>query len=424
MRSAPLARRNEPGRLCLITETFHPVRGGGETQARALAAGLVAHRWSVLVLTRRSDASLPSEEVVDGADVRRIPPTGRSRVSKWALLLTALWALWRHRRAYDVILVCGFRILGVPAVAVARLLGKRCVLKADSVGEMSGEYFEAGLARHGLSVRAFPLSVLLRARNRLLSRADAFVAISTPLEEELLAAGVESPRIVVIPNSVDVERFRPVEPVEKRSLRTRLGLPEDALIVVYTGRLVSYKGLPMLLAVWRDLVDEASQGAPLLALVGSGGLDIHDCEEDLVRYVEAHALGGQVRFVGEVASVVEYLQAADALVLPSENEAFGLSAVEAMAVGLPVVVSDAGGLVDVVRDGVDGLRFRAGEREELQLALARLVADARLRGRLGEEARRAASTRFAETAVVERYAELLAATSDESSAATTEAKRA
>ena len=115
-------------RICLLTETYHPVTGGGETQARALAKGLIRRGWSVLILTRRSDPRLPREDWLDGARIMRLGPTGASRKRKWGLLVTAFWALIRNRAEYDAVVVSGFRILGIPSVFATRLIGKACLL--------------------------------------------------------------------------------------------------------------------------------------------------------------------------------------------------------------------------------------------------------------------------------------------------------
>ena len=177
-------------RVCLLTETYYPVIGGGESQARALAEGLVARGWEVMVLTRRSDGGLSRREKIGEVDVLRLPPAGRQHVKKWGLLLAALPALIRWRGRYDLIFVSGFRIVGIAAVLAGRLLGKPVILKADSLGEMSGEFFTAGLARLGLRPNTPPFSWFLRWRNRLLSQAAAFVAISTTISRELAAVGV------------------------------------------------------------------------------------------------------------------------------------------------------------------------------------------------------------------------------------------
>ena len=138
------------GAVCILTETYHPVVGGGETQARALGEGLAAGGWEVAILTRRSDAALKKVEQYDGLTVHRLRPVGSQHTRKWGLIFSALAQLWTLRRQYDLIFVSGFRILGIPAVMAAKLLGKPCVLKADSPGEMSGAFFTAGLRRIGL----------------------------------------------------------------------------------------------------------------------------------------------------------------------------------------------------------------------------------------------------------------------------------
>jgi len=82
--------------------------------------------------------------------LHRLPPSGSGQLKKWGLVATAMLGLFGIRKSYDVMLVCGYRILGKPAIVVSRILGKPFVLKADSLGEMSGAFFDAGLARFRL----------------------------------------------------------------------------------------------------------------------------------------------------------------------------------------------------------------------------------------------------------------------------------
>jgi D-sedoheptulose 7-phosphate isomerase len=136
-------------RVLLLTETYNPV-AGGETQARALAQGLAARGVSVIVVTRRWDGALPARETCGRATVYRLPPVGIGRWRKWALLVTALWALWNLRHRYDLVPVSGFRIVEIPTVWVSRWCGKVCILNADRLGEMSGDFLAASLAKIGL----------------------------------------------------------------------------------------------------------------------------------------------------------------------------------------------------------------------------------------------------------------------------------
>ncbi|MEJ2539635.1 MAG: glycosyltransferase family 4 protein [Gemmatimonadota bacterium] len=392
-------------RVCLFTETFHPVIGGGETQARLLAEGLTAGGVPTFVLTRRSDAALPSSERVGTLPVVRLRPTGSGQLKKWGLVLSGVPELVRRRRDYDVLLLCGFRIIGLSAVLVAKALGKRVVLKADSQGEMSGAFFTAGLARFGVKPSSFAFRTFLRLRNAILRRGDAFVAITEAVAEELRAAAVSEEEIHRIPNAVDTERFSPAGADEKRALRHRLGLPQDGAIVTYTGRLVTYKGLPLLVDVWSRL--RARFPDALLLLVGTGGLDIHACENELRSTVRERGMEGSVRFTGGVENVEDYLKASDAFAFPTENDAFPSSVIEAMTTRLPVITTPVGAIPEIVTDGVNGLLVPAGDGPALETALARVLADPALADALGSAAWSTVQERYSAGGVTARYLELL-----------------
>ena len=391
--------------ICILTETFYPVTGGGETQALALSTGLVRRGYPVCVITRRNEPTQARQERHAGVSIHRVGAAGRGQLRKWSLLLTAFVALVRQRRCYGTIIVSGFRILGIPAMLVALLLGKRVLLKADNMGEMSGEYFRDGLAALGLGTTSAPVRLFLGARNRLLRKCHAFIAISTPVREELEACGVPGDAVVDIPNSVDTGRFRPADTTEKREVRVRLGIPADAFVVIYTGRLVDYKGLPLLLRAWQAA--HAGFGNARLLLVGAGGMDIHNCEQQLRDFVSDHALSDSVEFTGSVANVQAYLQASDVFVLPTEREAFGISLIEAMACGLPVIATDVGGIPDILRDESLGCRIPAADLQPLRSCLDRLYHDTALRLRLGGQARQSVMQRYSEEAVLDSYVELI-----------------
>ncbi len=359
--------------------------GGGETQAQLLAEGLIADGHSVMVLTRRSDASLKKHERYGDVNVVRLAPVGGGQLKKWGLLFSSIPALVRLRNQYDLIFVSGYRIIGLAAILVGKLLRKPVVLKADSQGEMSGDFFESGLKKIGISHKSFLFRSFLGFRNTILRKADAFSAISPEIASEWTSSGIPSEKIHLIPNCVDTQRFVPIESAQKKILRTKLNLPQDAAIAIYTGRLVSYKGLPLLLKVWNDI--RRKHGNVLLILAGTGGLDIHNCEEELRTYVRTEGLENHVLFTGVVRNVHEYLQASDLFAFPTENEAFGASLLEAMACGLPVVTTPIGAIKTFVADGETGLLIQPGNAEQLFQALDAILSDAALASRLGYAAR-------------------------------------
>jgi glycosyltransferase involved in cell wall biosynthesis len=278
------------------------------------------------------------------------------------------------------------------------------VLKADSNGEMSGAFFDRGRQVLGLASDSTLFRLFLALRNGVLRRADHFLAISTDIAEELHRYGVQPRAIERVTNSVDTNRFCPVTASAKAALRRTLLLPADGTIVTFTGRLVSYKGLPLLLRVWEQVQRVHSRA--MLLLVGSGGLDIHNCEAELKRLVEAKGLQRSVRFTGDVHNVHEYLQASDIFVFPTEKEAFGISLLEAMACSLPVITTPTGGIKDFLIDGQNGLLVEAGSFQQLWQAIDRLLTDASLAGSLGRAALSTARERYTRDVVLEQHIEL------------------
>jgi glycosyltransferase involved in cell wall biosynthesis len=230
------------------------------------------------------------------------------------------------------------------------------------------------------------------------------VAISAEVVDELTAAGIDPSRIHGIPNAVDTSRFRPASAEHKWALRCTLGLPQTAQVIVYTGRLVSYKGLPLLLEVWPGLL--AAHPDALLLFVGTGGLDIHACEAQLRAAVRDQGLDNSVHFTGSVDNVVDFLQAADVFVFPTENDVFPSSVVEAMACGLPLVTTPVGAIKEIIDDGRNGLLIAPRDGNALSRTLHRLLGDRELAARLGEGALQTVLERYSAMHVTHCYGEL------------------
>jgi len=315
-------------------------------------------------------------------------------------------AVFRHRRELDVVFVSGFRVMGMTLVPLCRRLGVPCILKSDSLGELSGTFFRAGLKTMGLALTSRPVRFGLERRKKALLRADRFVSISSAVESEYQAQGVPGDRIVRIPNSVDTDRFSPADSGTFAQIRRRLDLDPDEVVVTYTGRLVSYKGLPLLMRVWERIVKLRPDVR--LLLVGDGGLDIHNCEDELRAFVAGRGLDERVRFCGRVRDVETYLRASDIFAFPTESEAFGISLIEAMACGLPVVATRVGGVVDIVENGVDGILVDSGREKDFETALLDLLSDPARRRALGERARITVVQKFSEKAVIGQYENLFA----------------
>jgi glycosyltransferase involved in cell wall biosynthesis len=329
----------------------------------------------------------------------RVAPSGPARAGKFLMVPAALAALAREAPRHDVLVVRGTRVLGLPGLAAARAHGLRVVLQPELTGEMSGEVYTLGRPWAGRALGKAVRSIA-RVRSVLLRDADAFVAMSTPIHEELIAHGVAPERARLIPHGVDTERFRPATPAERRALRRALGLGEGTLIA-WSGRLLRGKGLETLLEAFSGIV--AVEPELRLVLVGSGEGQSLSIEAELRRAVEARGLRGRVVFTGRVDDVADHLRACDLFVFPSVFEALGISLVEAAACALPAVACRTGGIVDVVEDGGSGLLVPPNDPTGLAGALAALARGGARREALGGRAREIALARFDERESLRRY---------------------
>jgi len=196
------------------------------------------------------------------------------------------------------------------------------------------------------------------------------------------------PAVAVIPPGVDVERFRPLGPVERKEARRRLGLAEDAPLVVGVSRLVPRKGFDVLLRATARLADRLP--GLVVALAGEG--------RDKARLErEARRSGAPVRFLGRLSDeeLPPLLGCADAFAmccrdrwLGLEQEGFGIVFLEAAACGVPVLAGSSGGASEAVLDGVTGLVCeRPRDADAVAATLLPLLADPDLARRLGRAAR-------------------------------------
>jgi glycosyltransferase involved in cell wall biosynthesis len=302
---------------------------------------------------------------VRGAE-RRGEPTG--------FLSVIAPSLWRDIRSggFDALIVHGHTPASMVLAAIAARASRIPVLmRCDT---------HLGLRR----------SALKRLLRRLLigsfyRQFDGVLAIGSANRDFYRAIGVPADRIFLTPYAVDNSRFIAgslLSATERREMRAALGVGDERPIVLYAAKFQPKKRPDDLLRA-AALLNEAGMKFQL-AMVGSGEI------EPQLRAM-AHGLGlANVCFPGFVnqTALPRYYGACDAFVLPSIDESWGLAVNEAMCAALPIVASSEIGCVpDLVRDGVNGRIFPAGNIAALTDALQPLIADAGLRDRMGQASR-------------------------------------
>lgn len=271
-------------------------------------------------------------------------------------------------------------------VAVARLRGLLRMVRADVVhAHAAHAVATAALASCGTGARllvsrrvALPLRRNPASRWKY-ARSARFIAVSERVRGTLCAGGVAPERVCVVRSGVDLGQ--PVRRASAATLGTLGVTPGRALVVMVSSLIPPHKDPETFLVA---LAAAREAGAPFQALlVGDGPLA--GKAERLRREL---GLEEVVRLTGFRRDAVELLAAADVAVLSSRDEGLGTTLLDAMAAGVPVVATAAGGVREIVRDGLDGVLVPVGDGRALGAAVARVLRDPGLRAVLAAAGRR------------------------------------
>jgi D-inositol-3-phosphate glycosyltransferase len=261
----------------------------------------------------------------------------------------------------------------VPVIQMFHTLGvmKQRVARPDE--EVEGDYRLAG-------------------EKRILMDADCIIA-ATPAEKtqiQWLYKG-DVDKIEVIPPGVDLSRFYPIPDDEAKEV---IGLPPCNQVLLYVGRIEPLKGIDTLIEAIAYMrtqgeFEELSFCLAVIGGVGDGDPTIQSAEmKRLKDLCHLHGLDDLVTFLGkkDQDTLPYYYSAAEAVVVPSHYESFGMVALESMACGTPVVASQVGGLAYLVQDGVTGYTVPYSDVEALAKRLSDLIRNKPLRDQLGKQA--------------------------------------
>ena len=241
---------------------------------------------------------------------------------------------------------------------------------------------------------------LAKKRKKMLGQISHIVALSAEIEEEMKAHGFNYPRLVRIPNGVDTERFQPVESSEARTaLRTELGLP-DRFTLLFVGGMSSRKQ-PML--VLRILAELKSKGQTNIQAVFVGP----EREEGLLRSFKEEMkrldLSEDVIHIDHTEEVERYYQASDCYLLLSKNEGMSNALLEALACGLPSIVTPASGSRDLIGDDEAGIIVESHEIDKAVDYVMNLMQDESKVAQVSRQARARILDTFSYASVWDAY---------------------
>ena len=205
----------------------------------------------------------------------------------------------------------------------------------------------------------------------ILAKSNHVVGVSEAVKRYAEELGVDSCKISVVPNGVDVLKFHP-----SSAVRTC----DDLVRVGFVGRLVANKGPQYLIEAASRIVHDFPNVRFQVAGLGP-------MLPMLQRKVQQLGVKDVFRFFGRVPSMVEFMQSCDILVRPSVTDGMPLSILEGMACGLPTVASRVGGTPEILEDAYSGYLVKPKDVDQLTLRISELVADSELRAEMGSRAR-------------------------------------
>ena len=380
-------------RIALFTNNYLPFCGGVTTSVETLRGGLAARGHDVWVFGPRFPG------VADGEPgIVRYPSIPAATYPDFALAVPLSRRIARLVATldFDVFHAHHPFLLGPAALRFARRHGRPLVFTYHTRYEKYAHYVPV--------TRPLVEAVAMQWSRRFAGRADAVIAPSAVIRQELAGRGVRTP-IAVVPTGVDLARFRPGDAT---AARRQLGLPLADPLVLYAGRLDREKSVGRILAAFERIAGTIPRAR--LVLVGHGTE-----AAALAAHARRLAAGARVHFVGVVPHdrIAAYYQAADVFLFASETETQGLVLAEAAACGLPAVAVAAPGCDEVVRDGQTGVLTKRDPAALADAAIG-LLLDGDQRARMAVRARHVAEAEFDVRAQIDRTLEVYARASERS----------
>lgn len=369
--------------------------GGAERSlAEMLPVLRAAGVQSTVVCLQRRREGVQEHVLARGFDVRFV------NARRWPGRIRELRGIIRsvepdlvHTTIFDADVVGRLAAAGLPCLVVSSLVNTS--YDADRLDDPRVAAWKLALARQidGWTARR------LTDHHHAITQAVRGSAIT--------ALKLDPTRVTVIERGRDPERLGVPGPARRRDVRQALGIPDGTPVIVNVGRQEYQKGQIDLLHAMRLLAPR--DPAPVLLMAGRRGHASAEIDE----LARARDLCRVVRLLGHREDVPDLLAAADLFAFPSRYEGLGGAVIEAMALGLPVVVSAVPALAEVVEEGGNAVLVRPGDPGRLAQAIDRLLDDPARRGDMGRRSREIFQSRFdlarSTSRLLDLYRELVAA---------------
>nr|WP_260616117.1 D-inositol-3-phosphate glycosyltransferase [Streptomyces sp. WAC05292] len=398
MRIPSVGHHRKPRRVAMLSVHTSPLHqpgtgdaGGMNVYIVELARRLAAINIEVEIFTRATEGGLPpAVELAPGVLVRHVdagPYEGLAKEELPAQLCAfthGVMQAWAgHRPGHYDLVHSHYWLSGHVGWLAAERWGVPLVHAMHTMAKVKNASLAEGDAPE-------PAARVI-GETQIVAAADRLVANTTDEAEELVRHYDADPgKVAVVHPGVNLERFAVAD--GRAAARARLGLPQDAVIPLFAGRIQPLKAPDVLLRAVAVLVGQDPQLRRRLFVPVVGGPSGSGLAkpEGLQKLAAKLGIADLVHFHPPVAQdrLADWFRAASVLVMPSYSESFGLVAIEAQATGTPVLAAEVGGLPVAVNDGVTGILVSGHDPADYARELRRFVDDPGLADRMGGEAAR------------------------------------
>jgi glycosyltransferase involved in cell wall biosynthesis len=344
--------------------------GGVEAHLLSLFRYIDRHRYKFIIFSPMT-ASYQEKVLALDVKVQIIPPYGPLSLST----VFRLNGLFRQEKI-DLVHIHS-PIAAVPGRLAARLCGIPDVVTVH----LPAERYYGNLPTPRARIGRWLYTHIDRLLNVMLTNRMIYVSRHA-YHEALKHQRVLAERSVVIPNGIDLVKFR--EPGFGIHPREQYSVSDETLVLTFVGRLDEQKGVDVLLQSLAQLMLQNEMKIQLW-IIGDGPKEV-----ELRSLCQKFGLAGIVQFIGRQEVVVSFLQASDIFILPSRYEGMSIALLEALAAGLPCIVTDVGDNSLVVSDGIQGKVVPPDQPQALAQAIRALVEDRSLLQQMGTQARESA----------------------------------
>lgn len=390
--------------------------GGQVVYVLELAKKLGQLGFEVDIWTRRFEDQPEMDVINERVRVLRVPCGGRNFIDKEYLVRHlgewaehALRFIQKRGLKYQF-LNSHYWDAGCATARLAEALDVPHVHTPHSLGIWKKQLMERDYPEDAaLFERKYNFTQRINEETHLYRTCDEVIA-TTPLQVDMIVGdyGAPAEQVHMIPPGYDDNRFFPVSTATRNAIRQRLGFTGKVVLAI--GRLARNKGYDLLIDAF-TLVAAREPDAVLHLAVG--GTQLNTAEQKLLAELQAQVaalgLAARVKFGGFVADadLADHYRAADAFVLSSRYEPFGMTAIEAMACGTPTVITTHGGLYRAVTFGRHALYADSFDREDLGISIVKVLRHPRLSNRLSRMGAHKARSLFTWTGIAQQLVSLI-----------------